>query len=52
VKWGDVVILANKSVQTEQLAALLRQDQAVLDLVNLDASRRFHGNVSWEGICW
>jgi len=52
VKWGDVVIVGNKSVHTDQLAALLREDQIVIDLVNLDASRRSHGKFASDGICW
>jgi hypothetical protein len=34
------------------LSDLLRQDQTVIDLVNLHPAERPHGVFRYEGICW
>jgi GDP-mannose 6-dehydrogenase len=52
VKWGEVVLIGNKSARKDDLAKLLRQDQIVIDLVNLDKAFRTHRTSSDEGICW
>src|ERR1700757_408078 len=36
LKWGDVVIIGNKSAKKDVLGKYLRKDQIVIDLVNLD----------------
>jgi GDP-mannose 6-dehydrogenase len=51
LKWGEVVIIGNKSVNKENLQQL-RADQVVIDLVNLDKALRPRGLSSYEGICW
>ena len=48
---GEVVIIGNKSVDKGELAKYLRPDQPVIDLVNLDKSRRPSAG-AYEGICW
>ena len=52
LKWGEVVIIGNKSVKKDELTKHLRQDQIVIDLVNLDKKFRSVGPFSYEGICW
>jgi len=51
LKWGEVVIVSNKSASKEKLQRL-RADQIVIDLVNLDKARCPDGGPSYEGICW
>jgi GDP-mannose 6-dehydrogenase len=51
VRAGDVVIIATK-VDTQQLSACLTPNQIVIDLVNLDRSRRPQTSASYEGVCW
>ena len=52
LKWGEVVIIGNKSAKKDDLTRHLREDQIVIDLVNLDKARRAGGTSSYEGICW
>jgi GDP-mannose 6-dehydrogenase len=49
---AEVVIIGNKSVDRNELAKYLRADQFIIDLVNLDKSRRPGPVGSYEGICW
>jgi GDP-mannose 6-dehydrogenase len=51
VEGAEVVIVATK-VDREKLAAMLRPDQIVIDLVNLDKARRPAVPGRYEGICW
>jgi len=52
LKWGEVVIIGNKSAKKEELLKLLRRDQIIIDLVNLDVALRSNMTSSYEGICW
>ncbi len=52
VETAEVVVIGTKSVEKEKLAASLRPEQVVIDLVNLERSRRLDGVASYEGICW
>ncbi len=52
VRAGQVVIVGTKSVDKGQLASCLSPGQIVIDLVNLDRSRRLDGSGRYEGICW
>jgi len=47
---AEVVIVATK-VEKERLSRMLRPEQTVIDLVNLDKSRRPRAS-AYEGICW
>ena len=49
---AEVVIIGNNSVKADQLAKILRSEQTVIDLVNLDKSRRPDSAAAYEGICW
>jgi GDP-mannose 6-dehydrogenase len=52
LKWAEVVIIGNKSAKKDELTKHLRQDQVVIDLVNLDKKLRSDGTCAYEGICW
>jgi GDP-mannose 6-dehydrogenase len=52
LKWGEVVIIGNRSAKKDELIKLLRNDQIVIDLVNLDVALRSNTTSSYEGICW
>ena len=52
VENSEVVIVGTASVQNEALRPLLRPDHFVIDLINLEKSRRVQGSFSYEGICW
>lgn len=49
---AEVVIIGNKSADKDVLAAHLRSDHLVIDLVNLNKSQRPSFSGSYEGICW
>jgi len=49
---GEVVVLATKAVDQPHLARLLSGQQIVIDLVNLDPSRRPNNTGAYSGICW
>jgi GDP-mannose 6-dehydrogenase len=46
---AEVVIIGNRSISKDQLAGLLRPGQIVIDLVNLDRSRRPDATADNEG---
>jgi GDP-mannose 6-dehydrogenase len=52
LRGAEVVIIGNKSVDRATLSKYLRADQAVIDLVNLDKSRRPDRVGAYQGICW
>lgn len=52
VQEAEVVIIGTRSLEKNELAAVLRSNQQVIDLVNLDAARRPDGVATYQGICW
>jgi GDP-mannose 6-dehydrogenase len=52
VKEADVIILGAKSIDKETLRKLLRPEQIVLDLVNLEKEERCDDLPGYAGICW
>jgi GDP-mannose 6-dehydrogenase len=52
VKSAEVVVIGTRSVSKEMLRQSLRPEQAVVDLVNLEKSRRLEENNASYGICW
>jgi GDP-mannose 6-dehydrogenase len=52
VRTGEVVIIGTRAADKGQLATCLSPGQIVIDLVNLDRSRRPEGASEYEGICW
>jgi GDP-mannose 6-dehydrogenase len=51
VRDGEVVIIGTK-LDASQLATLLSPGQMVMDLVNLEPSRRPQSSASYQGVCW
>lgn len=52
VRHAELIIIATKAVDKDRLENLLSCGQAVIDLVNLDPTRRVQAVSSYEGICW
>jgi GDP-mannose 6-dehydrogenase len=52
IQTTDVVLIGTKAIDRETLQGLLRADQTVIDLVNLNPSQRPQGSFVYEGICW
>jgi GDP-mannose 6-dehydrogenase len=52
IQTTDVVLIGTKAIDQGTLQSLLRADQTVIDLVNLNASQRPQGPFAYEGICW
>jgi GDP-mannose 6-dehydrogenase len=52
VETAEVVIIATRSVDKAELVTYLRPEQIVIDLVNLEKSRRLEGFRAYQGICW
>ncbi len=51
IKTAEVVIVGTRSADKKRIAACLRPEQVVIDLINLEKSCRL-GGPSYEGICW
>jgi GDP-mannose 6-dehydrogenase len=49
---ADVVVVGTRGLDREVLRQHIRPDQKVIDLVNLERSRRPDMNDSYDGICW
>ena len=49
---AELVVIGTRGVDREALRRGLRPDHVVVDLVNLEKSRRPGGGPSYEGICW
>jgi hypothetical protein len=45
-------LIGTKAIDLQVLQGLLRADQTVIDLVNLNSSQRPQGPFVYEGICW
>jgi GDP-mannose 6-dehydrogenase len=52
VQDSEVVVIGTRGVSQDALKQLLRPGQTVVDLVNLEKSRRPGGGAAYEGICW
>jgi len=52
IQGAEVIIVGTRAVDRETLLQTLRPDQLVIDLVNLDKSRRPSGKTEYEGVCW
>src|SRR5450432_1253470 len=52
IQTTDVVLIGTKAIDRQVLQGLLRADQTVIDLVNLNSSQRPQGPFVYEGICW
>jgi GDP-mannose 6-dehydrogenase len=52
IKDAAVVVIGTRGVDREKLQQLLRPEQKVIDLVNLEKNRRVKANATYAGICW
>ena len=52
VENSEVILIATSAVKNEMLRPFLQPAHTVIDLVNLEKSRRIQGPSSYEGICW
>ena len=52
VRGAEIVILATRAVERDELQMRLRADQSVIDLVNFEKSRRPVTKAKYQGICW
>jgi len=52
IQEADVVVIGTRSVDRDTLAGYLRAEQIVIDLANLERSRRTEWAARYEGICW
>ncbi len=52
VETAEVVLIGTKVVEKQVLATLLRPEQQVIDLVNLEKHDRIAGPAVYDGICW
>jgi GDP-mannose 6-dehydrogenase len=49
---ADVVVIGTRGVDRKKLDTQLRPNQVVVDLVNLEKSRRPAAGKAYEGLCW
>ena len=49
---AEVVVLGTRAVAPDRLQAVLQAGQLVVDLVNIEKSRRLSGHDGYQGICW
>jgi GDP-mannose 6-dehydrogenase len=52
IKNAAVVVIGTRGVDRQKLQQLLRPEQKVIDLVNLEKKRRVQANATYAGICW
>ncbi|MGH9512741.1 MAG: hypothetical protein ACRD2U_11465 [Terriglobales bacterium] len=51
MKNSEVVIIGTRSADRVQMSSLLRSDQIVIDLINLEAARPPKSAASYQDIC-
>ena len=49
---AEVVVIGTRGIDRGVLSKQIRPGQRVIDLVNLEKSRRIESNGSYDGICW
>jgi len=49
---AEVVIVGTRGIDRDALRASLKPQQIVIDLVNLEKSRRLNEHAFYKGICW
>jgi GDP-mannose 6-dehydrogenase len=52
LKYAEVVVIGTRGLDRDALQKLIRSDQAVIDLVNLEKARRPQTAATYKGICW
>jgi GDP-mannose 6-dehydrogenase len=49
---AEVIVIGTRGVDRDILQKNIRQDQVVIDLVNLEKARRLQSAAAYKGICW
>jgi GDP-mannose 6-dehydrogenase len=49
---SDLVLVGTRAVDRETILSAVRPEQIIIDLVNLEKTRRAAGKSGYEGICW
>jgi GDP-mannose 6-dehydrogenase len=49
---AEVVVIGTRGIDRDILQRHIRQDQVVIDLVNLEKARRLQSTAGYIGICW
>jgi hypothetical protein len=49
---SEVVIIGSRGIDRKKLESHLRPEHVVVDLVNLEKSRRPAAGKAYEGLCW
>ncbi len=49
---AEVVVIGTHAVDRDLLQKIIRRDQEVIDLVNLEKARRLQTTATYKGICW
>jgi GDP-mannose 6-dehydrogenase len=52
LNYAEVVVIATRELDREFLEKLIRPDQEVIDLVNMEKVRRVQTAAAYKGICW
>jgi GDP-mannose 6-dehydrogenase len=52
LKQAEVVVIGTRGIDRKTLESHLRSTHYVVDLVNLEKSRRPSAGSSYEGLCW
>lgn len=52
VETSEAVLIGSPAAERTLLEPILRPDQIVIDLVNLDSASRPNGGRTYQGICW
>jgi GDP-mannose 6-dehydrogenase len=52
IQSAEVLLVGTKAVKKDTIERLLKPGQIVIDLVNLDKTRRVNSQSTYEGICW
>ena len=52
VRNSEAVLIGTRAVDAQTLRGLLRREQAVIDLINLNPSERTKESARHDGICW
>ena len=52
LNFAEVVVIATREIDRETLSPHIRPSHFVVDLVNIEKSRRTTASTSYEGICW
>jgi len=52
LRGAEAVIVATRGIARETIEEFVRPEQVVIDLVNLEKTRRVAANGNYQGICW